>query len=176
VDDDVAMDRSIHTPRLTLRPHAREDFEESADMWADPEVTRFIGGRPCTREEAWTRLLRNVGHWQVLGFGYWVVRDAEGRFVGEVGFADFQREIEPRLDAPEAGWVLAPWAHGRGLATEAMRAVLAWGEQHFGSPRSCCIIDPDNAMSIRVAEKCGFVQIADGSYRGTPALIFRRGS
>lgn len=168
------MDRIIQTPRLVLRPHTRADFDESAAMWGDPEVTRFIGGKPCTREDAWARLLRNVGHWDVLGFGYWVVRDAAGRFVGEVGFADFQRETEPRLDAPEAGWVLARWAQGQGFATEAVRAILAWGERHFGSPRSCCIIDPGNAPSVQVAEKCGFVKIADGSYRDAPTLVFAR--
>jgi RimJ/RimL family protein N-acetyltransferase len=166
------MDRIIETPRLVLRPHTRADFEDSATMRADPEVMRFIGGKPFNREEAWTRFLRNVGHWEVLGFGYWVVRDAAGRYVGEVGFADFQREVEPHLDGPEAGWVLASWAHGQGFATEAVRAILVWGERHFGSQRPWCIIDPDNAPSIRVAEKCGFVKIADGSYRGAPTLVF----
>src|SRR5262245_46860186 len=137
-------DRIIETPRLVLRPHTRADFDETAAMWADPEVMRFIG-KPQTKEESWAWILRAVGHWQVLGFGYWVARDAEGRFIGEVGFADFQREVEPRLDAPEVGWVLARWSHGQGFATEAVRAILAWGELHLGIPRSCCIINPDNA-------------------------------
>jgi len=170
------MDRIIETARLVLRPHTRADFDDSAAMWGDPEVTRFISGKPCTREESWARLLRNVGHWDVLGFGYWVARDAAGRFVGEIGFADFQREVEPRLDAPETGWVLARGAHRQGFATEAVRAILAWGERHFGSPRACCIIDPDNAPSVHVAEKCGFVKIADGTYRGEPTLVFTRGA
>jgi RimJ/RimL family protein N-acetyltransferase len=169
------MDRIIETPRLVLRPHARADFEESAAMWADPEVMRFIGGKPSTREESWARLLRNIGHWAVLGFGYWAARDAAGRLVGVVGLADFQREVEPPLDAPEAGWVLARWSHGQGFATEAVGAILAWGERHLGSPRSCCIIEPSNAPSVRVAEKCGFVRIADRSYRGAPTLVFERG-
>lgn len=176
-DPDVnpeSIDRVIQTPRLVLRPHTRADFDDSAAMRGDPEVMRFIGGKPFTREEAWTRLLRNVGHWEVLGFGYWVVRDAAGRFIGEVGLADFQREVEPRLEGPEAGWVLTRWAHGQGFATEAVRAVLAWGERHFGSPRSWCIIDPGNAPSIHVAERCGFVKVADGSYLGAPTLVFAR--
>lgn len=176
-DPDVnpeSIDRVIQTPRLVLRPHTRADFDDSAAMRGDPEVMRFIGGKPFTREEAWTRFLRNVGHWEVLGFGYWVVRDAAGRFVGEVGFADFQREVEPRPDGPEAGWVLARWAHGQGFATESVRAILAWGERHFGSPRSWCIIDPSNASSIHVAERCGFAKIADGSYLGAPTLVFER--
>jgi RimJ/RimL family protein N-acetyltransferase len=59
------------------------------------------------------RLLRYVGHWAVLGFGYWVVEEkASGEFVGETGFADYRREMKPSLDgAPEIGWVLTPRFH-----------------------------------------------------------------
>ena len=50
--------------------------------------------------------MRYSGHWAILGFGYWVVRDTQsGRFLGEVGFADYHREIEPSLHGtPEIGW------------------------------------------------------------------------
>jgi RimJ/RimL family protein N-acetyltransferase len=69
-------------------------------------------------------VLRYAGLWTLVGLGYWVARDrATGRFVGEGGLADFRRDLTPALgNAPEVGWVLAPWAHGRGLATEAVRA------------------------------------------------------
>ena len=170
--------RAIDTPRLSLRVHGREDFAECAAMWGDPEVTRFIGGRPSTREEAWTKVLRYAGLWSLLGFGYWVVRErSSGRFVGEVGFADFQRDIDPPLGgAAEGGWVLAPWAHGRGFATEAVRAAAEWYARSFGATRTVCIIDPDNAASIRVAQKCGYVEIARATYKGGPAVVFERGA
>ena len=160
------------SPRLVFARHTAADLDDSAAMWADPEVTRFIGGRALPREEAWSRLLRNVGHWAVLGYGYWVVRDRTGQFVGEVGFADFHRELAPPLDAPEAGWVLARWAHGQGFATEALRAVLAWGDARFA--RTQCLIDPAHAASIHVAEKCGYALRAHGSYRGAPVLVMER--
>ncbi len=106
----------IITDRLRMRRHLIDDFDASLAMWSDPAVTRYIGGRPSTAEEVWSRLLRYVGHWELLGYGYWVVVDrASRRFIGEVGFADFRREINPPLDAPEAGWVLASWAAGNGL-------------------------------------------------------------
>ncbi len=167
---------TLETARLRLAGHRLDDFDDSAAMWADPEVTRHIGGRPSTREEAWTRLLRYVGHWALLGYGYWVVRDqASGRFVGEVGFADFHRELEPPFDgAPEIGWALVPWAHGRGLATEAVRAALAWGDQHLGARRTVCMIDPGNAASIRVAQKCDYEEYARTSYKGAPTILFQR--
>lgn len=166
----------LHTEHLVLRPHTLDDYGDSARMWADPEVTRHIGGRPSTAEEAWSRVLRYAGLWALLGFSYWVVREREtGRFVGEVGFADFRRELTPPLEgAPEAGWALAPWAQGRGFATEAVRAALAWGDAHLAVERTVCMIHPDNAPSIRVAEKCGFRQIASSTYKGEPTLLFER--
>ena len=149
---------TIETARLTLRGHVPADLADSAALWGDPAVTRYIGGRPSTEEEVWARLLRYVGHWSALGFGYWVVVErASGRFVGEVGLADFRRAIVPSFGgAPEAGWVLAPRAHGRGLATEAVRAALTWYEATFGPTRTVCMIDPDHAASLRVADRCGF--------------------
>src|SRR5262252_3783228 len=119
----------IVTDRLRLRAHRMEDFPASAAMWADRGVTRFIGGRPFSKEEAWARFLRYAGHWSHMGFGYWAVEErSAGGFVGEVGFADFKREIEPSIrDIPELGWVLTPRVHGRGYATEAVLAALEWG-------------------------------------------------
>ena len=122
------MDEFRHeTDRLILRPHRREDFPDVAALWADPLVVRYISGVPSSPEASWARLLRNMGHWQAMGYGYWAVIDRESDgFLGEVGFSDFRRDIEPRLDGlPEAGWVLAPHAHGRGIASEAVTAMLA---------------------------------------------------
>lgn len=123
----------LETDRLIMRPHVRGDFDESFAMWSDPEVIRFIGGQPFSRGEVWARLMRYAGHWALLGFGYWVVRDKQrGRFLGEVGFADFQRQIEPPLEGtPEIGWALSPAAHGRGYATEAVRAALRWADAQW---------------------------------------------
>lgn len=167
---------SLQTERLILSGHRLEDFAECLALWSDPEVTRHITGKPSTAEEVWARILRYVGHWALLGFGYWVVRERDtGRFVGEVGFADFKREVEPPFNGdPEAGWVLAPWSHGRGFATEAVRAIIAWGAQHFGPRRIVCMIAPENTASIRVAHKCGYTEFGRTTYKGEPSLLFRK--
>jgi RimJ/RimL family protein N-acetyltransferase len=169
---------TLESERLVLRAHRREDFPDFFAMWTDPEVFRFIGGRQFTREEVWMRLLRGVGHWRLMGFGFWIVEEkASGRLVGEVGLGDFMRVIEPSLEgAIEAGWVLAPWAQGRGYATEAMTAALAWMDAALKPARCACIIDPDNAASIRVATKCGFAPACETLYRDAPILMFERRS
>jgi RimJ/RimL family protein N-acetyltransferase len=165
----------LETERLILRAHRIDDFAECAMMWGDPAVTRYIGGQPFTAEEVWSRLLRYVGHWHLLGFGYWIIHErASGLFVGEVGFADFHREISPQLDAPEIGWALATWAHGRGLATEAVRAALAWADAHLSTSRTVCLIDPDNTPSLRVAQKCGFREWQRTTYKGSPTVLYER--
>jgi len=171
----VAVPR-VETERLVLRGHRIADFAESAAMWADPVVARYVGGKPLSEEESWSRFLRYAGHWAMLGFGYWVAEEkGTGNFVGEVGFADYKREIEPSLKGiPEGGWVLATNAHGKGYATEAVRAVVAWGEAHLVAVRTACIIHPENAASIRVAEKCGYRELQLTSYKGHPALMLVR--
>jgi RimJ/RimL family protein N-acetyltransferase len=167
---------TLETARLRLRGHRLEDFTDCAAMWADPLVVRYITGKPATREEAWSRLLRYAGHWALLRFGFWAVEDrATGKFLGEVGFAEFQREIEPPLaGVPEIGWVLAPHAHGKGYATEAVRAAVAWGELRFAGARTACLIHPENLLSIRVAEKCGYREKLRTTYKGQPAIMFER--
>jgi RimJ/RimL family protein N-acetyltransferase len=173
---------SIDTERLTLRRPTLADFADSTAMWSSPDVARYTTGRPSTREEVWARLLRYAGLWATLGLGYWVVRErATGRYLGEVGFGDFRRDITPPLDGiPEMGWVLDPRAHGRGYATEAVRAGLAWAHENLprdadGSPgRIVAIIHPDNAPSIRVAEKCGFRRGGDAIYKDELTLVFER--
>lgn len=166
----------IVTARLRLRAHRLEDFAASAAMWADPAVTRFIGGRPLSGEEAWARFLRYAGHWSFLGFGFWAVEElAGGGLVGEVGFAHLKREIQPPIpDVPEIGWVMAPRVHGKGYATEAVAAALEWGGANLSSRSAVCLIHPENLPSIRVAEKCGFSRYAQTIYRNEPALLWRR--
>ena len=166
----------LETKRLKLRGHRLDDFDDSAAMWADPVVTRYIRNQPFTEEEAWTRLLRYVGHWALLGFGYWVVEEkGTGQFLGEIGYADYKRDIQPSLKGvPEIGWVFAARFHGKGYANEAVRMATAWGDAHFGPVRTACIIAPENVASMRVAAKCGFRELQLTTYKGEPTMMFVR--
>jgi RimJ/RimL family protein N-acetyltransferase len=163
---------ALETERLLLRRHRLDDFEALAALWADPRVVQHISGKPSSASDSWARLLRYAGHWSLLGYGFWAIEEkASGRFVGGLGFADFKREIEPPLAAPEMGWVLAPWAHGRGYATEAVRGALAWGLARFGPVEIACLISPENAASLRVAEKAGFREKRRLTYLGGPTIL-----
>ncbi len=95
--------------------------------------------------------------------------------MGELGFGEFMREIEPSLkDIPEIGWALTTATHGKGYATEAVRAVVAWGDEHFGAVKTACIIHPENVASMRVAEKCGYREWQRAQYKGHETMLFAR--
>jgi len=165
----------IETERLRLRAHRPDDLAACTALWADPEITRRIVGRPATRDEVWTKILRYAGLWALLGFGYWVVEEkATGAFAGELGFANFMREITPPLDAPEIGWVLAAHARGKGYAREAAKAALAWSDASLSCEKTLCIIDPENLKSRRIAEKCGYRKVRDTEYEGKATILYAR--
>ena len=168
------MTPTLTTSRLILRAHTPADFDACCALWADPGVTRFISGRASTPDETWRRILAYVGHWQLLGYGYFLVTSREsGAVVGEFGLADFRRNVVPPFgDTPEAGWVMLPTYHGQGLAQEALSAVLAWADQTM--PRTVCMIHPDNAPSLRLAHKLGYTEYARGQFgEYTPILLER---
>lgn len=170
----------LETARLKLRGYQETDFETAAKIWSDEAVFRFLG-RPFTSEEIWTRLLRYVGHWELLGYGFWAIEEkASGRFIGEGGICDFRRDITwPSCvsvsDAThEIGWALGAAYHGKGLATEAVQAMTRWADSHFGGARTICIINPANLPSVRVAEKCGYGEIAGVRYKDNDLRVMAR--
>jgi RimJ/RimL family protein N-acetyltransferase len=167
----------LRTSRLDLRAHTLADFEPLAAMWADPEVVRYIGNRTSTREDSWARLLRYRGHWELLGYGFWAIEErATGEYIGDIGIGEYCRDIDaafPVAIAGEAGWTLVRAAHGKGYATEALEAVLAWARGNLAQREVSAIVDPDNQASLRVARKCGFVETGRARYRGDTIIVLR---
>ena len=85
---------TLETPRLRLRAHTLANHAACTALWSNPDVARYTVGKPNTAEDAWSRILRYAGHWSLLGFGYWLVEErSTGAFVGEVGLADYHRNI-----------------------------------------------------------------------------------
>ncbi|TCP73145.1 GNAT family N-acetyltransferase [Sphingomonas sp. PP-CE-1G-424] len=165
---------TLTTARLTLTAHTAADLEDCAAMAADPRVYAMLTGQPRTREDVWIRLLRSIGQWTLFGYGSWIARDtATGNLIGELGLIEARRAIAPSIDAtPEVGWTLTGDAQGKGYASEALAAILAWTDARI--PATTCIIDPANAPSIRLAERLGYRLRTTGTYRDAPILILDR--
>lgn len=177
MDDLVAIrGPQVETRRLVLRPMQMDDFSDYARIMADPRMWVYSDRGPMTGEESWTRFLRQLGHWQAMGYGAFAVTDrSTGRFVGEVGFSQFNRNLGGHFDwAPEASWMIDPDCHGDGLASEALAGAVTWQERQIGSTRTVCIVHSRNLASLRVAEKLGFRAFKRSEFRGYPAVFFER--
>jgi RimJ/RimL family protein N-acetyltransferase len=108
----------------------------------------------------------------LLGCGSWAVIDCEsGAFLGEGGFSDFRRGIAELEGAPEIGWAFGPASWGRGIASEAVGAMVAWGDANLAVPETRCMIANGNIASEKVASRNGYVAFADLL---TDARVFRR--
>jgi RimJ/RimL family protein N-acetyltransferase len=166
----------LETERLRLRPFRADDLIANNALWCEPAVYKYMAGKPSTLESTWRDILQTIGHWQVLGYGYWAIEEkASGRFIGNIGLGDFRREIVPNMnDTPEAGWVLMTEFHGKGIGTEALRAMLAWGDVHLPHAKTACITAPDNVASNALARKFGYVQVAETTYKDEPTLLWHR--
>ena len=157
----------LETERLRLRPFHAEDFEPLARLNADPDFMRYFG-RALRAGESWRQLAMFIGHWQLKGFGFWAVEDkASGRFIGRIGCH------EPAgWPGFEVGWGLDLAFWGQGLATEGGRAALAYAYDLVGAREVISVIHPDNAASIRVAEKLGARYERRMDLDGQPVLIY----
>ncbi len=149
----------IHTERLVLRRWTADDLDPYAAICADPDVMRWIGGgAPRSRDQCATAISRFECAWEDDGFGLFAVASkASARLIGFVGFSvpEFLPELLP---AVEIGWRLAADQWGKGLATEAAQAALAFGFERAGSARLDRIVSihqVGNEASGRIMEKLG---------------------
>lgn len=163
------------TDRLTLSPMQTADLPDLTALWADPAFATAIFPAPLSSEDVWFRLLRDIGHWEALGYGNWAIREtATGDYVGSVGVLDFHRILEPAFDAPELGWGVAPRFQGKGLAFEALSAALAWCDETLNTTRTVCMISPDNGPSHALAARAGYAPYAETTYKNAPVILLER--
>ncbi|MEM1345285.1 MAG: GNAT family N-acetyltransferase [Pseudomonadota bacterium] len=142
---------SLTTERLCLRGHRLSDFDAYAAFYASERATH-IGG-PYTPSRAWASFAADLGHWVLMGFGWWIVTDKGdpgSHPLGTVGL-----HCPPNHPEPEIGWTLFAGAEGKGFAHEAAAGVLAWGWQHRIATSLVSYIAPANARSIALAERLG---------------------
>jgi RimJ/RimL family protein N-acetyltransferase len=142
----------LETQRLRLRQFVEADLDAYARICADPESMQYIGpGTPLSRADAWRSMAQVLGHWQLRGYGLWAVEEkATGAFVGRIGL--IYPEGWPAL---EVGWLIDRARWGEGFATEGGRAAMQFAFDRLQLERISSVIRPQNAASIRVAEKLG---------------------
>jgi|ERR1700733_2536707 len=155
---------TLRTERLVLRAFRATDLDALAAMQANAEVRRFLGtGTPLSRADTWAVTERAIGQWSLRGYGMFAA-EADGRCAGWAGI------LHPlEWPEPELGYALDQPFWGRGLASEAARAARDWAFATHGFARLASFIRPDNARSIRVAEKLGAVREGMIELRGFPA-------
>jgi RimJ/RimL family protein N-acetyltransferase len=140
------------TERLVLRPFREEDLEPWAALNTDPEVMKYLGGVPLSREES-DRIASGVNaRYAADGHGFLAIeRRTDGAFLGACGL-----QHEPWYpDDMEIGWRLAREYWGQGYATEAATSWLEHGFTTMGLPRVISITDTPNLRSIGVMRRLG---------------------
>ncbi len=162
----------LRTPRLRLRPFTEADAPAHLELYRDSEVTRHLGGGPFAGEQVEQRSRRAVEkfvrHWAEKGFGVFAVEELEtGRFLGQCGLntIDELAEIEILYALERAAW-------GRGLATEAARAALAFGFDEARLPRIVAVTRPEHRASRGVLEKLGMRYERDVQVFGIHAVLY----
>jgi ribosomal-protein-alanine N-acetyltransferase len=140
---------------IVLRPLALTDAVDWHAYLSDPEVTELTSiGEPSLRD------IENVIQGYIDGFTAetsvrWAIAPgADAKIIGDCGFNHF----DFRNDVAVIGYVISRPYWGHGIATSAVGSMLRWGFEQLGLNRIEATINPDNARSIRVAEKLGFTR------------------
>jgi RimJ/RimL family protein N-acetyltransferase len=159
----------LRTERLLMRASRFEDYERWIGVVADPAVGAGLG-KPngLTPHEAFVDLSVLTAHWTLRGFGHWMLESLEtGELVGRAGLYH-----PPDWPDVEVGWTVAREHWGKGYAPEAGRRACEWAHEELGLPRILSLIHPDNAQSMRVAEKLGLKREGRHSTRGFVLEVF----
>jgi ribosomal-protein-alanine N-acetyltransferase len=154
---------TLTTARLRLRPWRTADSAPFAALNADPRVMEYLL-RELSRAESDALLDGWREHSQRMGFGWWAV-EAPGTadFIGAVGLA-VPTYTAPFTPCVEIGWRLAHAHWGRGYASEAARAALAFGFGQAGLDEIVALTVPHNHRSRSVMSKIGMVRAMDEDF------------
>lgn len=148
------MISTLETERLILRAPTAEDLPAYAAFYTDGEASAFYGG-PVLPHQAYFKLCQDVGHWHLRGYGLWtVISRASGEAVGAAGLC--WPDGWPRK---ELTWWLLPSARGKGFATEASRAAIAWGYDALGWDLVETHMKDANVPARRLVERLGGTRI-----------------
>src|SRR5436305_10505937 len=161
----------IETERLILRHLRPEDADALAALYADPEFMRFFDGLNADpADEARADVEWWLKAYETAGYGFYAtVLKADDRFIGRCGLLTQTIDGSPEL---EVAYGIAPAYWGRGLATEAARALKDYAFRAFAPPRVISIVDTKNYASQRVAEKNGMESLRTISFHGHECFLY----
>jgi len=155
--------------RLRIRHWKASDIDAYAALCADEDVMLHLGGAAFDRLGSWRHMAMMVGHWQLLGYGHWVLEDKHsGEFVGRAGFLN--PEGWPGF---ELGWTVAKEHWGKGYAKEAARAILAYVFSRHDQHEVISLIHRDNKASIAVALNIGETFDRETELKGEVCSVYR---
>jgi RimJ/RimL family protein N-acetyltransferase len=160
------------TERLLLRAFHESDLDAVFELHGDPETSRYNPSGPLRSRDAARELLGVwLSDWSQRGIGYWAVerRDAPGVVVGIGGVR--HKELEGRR-VLNLAYRFSPRTWGSGYATEVARAALTLAREHVPDVPVVAIIHPENAPSIRVAERLGMRLERIIPYEGIPSRLY----
>lgn len=147
---------TLETERLRLRAPEFRDFESFAAFRASPRAVH-VGG-PHDRDQAFNQLCALIGHWQLRGYGRWIVADREtDEALGTTG-----PYYPEGWYAPEIAWSVFDRAEGRGIAYEAAQAARAYAYDVLGWTTVVSLVTPENTRSAALAQRMGCVR--DGTF------------
>ena len=157
------MGVALRTSRLLLRRWRDDDVAVFAELSADPVVMRYLRALPDrAASEAWVAQAR--AHWQLHGFGQWVVEiPGEAGFIGVIGLSvvSFEAPFTPAVDI---AWRLTRAGWGQGYATEAAQAALDYGFEKLGLTEIVALTVPANWRSRRVMERLGMTHAPEDDF------------
>ena len=147
----------LTSARLRFEPFDERHFDGLQAMNRDPEVMRYISGRPETPEETRAAIARVQARWAQWGYSWWaLIERGSGELAGAVGLQHLGHDGANPI---EIGWRLRRDRWGLGLASEAARTILAHAFEVIAAPKVCAIRHPDNLASQRVMERLGMRRI-----------------
>jgi len=152
---------------LRLVPLSFDVVDGMEALGQDRDVLRFTYvSAPFARDGATAWVQRYIGGWADGSCAGFSIQSLDGEFLGMIAIIAIQQEARQG----EIGYILAPAARGRGIATNALRLITDWALGERGLERVELRISSDNVGSIAVAERVGF------SYEGTlRSLYFKDG-
>jgi RimJ/RimL family protein N-acetyltransferase len=143
----------LTTARLRLEPFSEAHFEGLHAMNADPEVMRYITGRPETRDETSSAIERVKARWAEWGFSWWsFVELNSGEIVGAGCIQYLGKDTANPL---EIGWRVRRDRWRKGLAFEAAVAMATFAFQTVGAELLCAVCNPANVASASLMKKLG---------------------